>query len=634
MPNRKNVRDLDKLSGKPLKETIKPSSPALKVNAEGWLTSKDLHEGCLPFSPTSVYHAVLYLVANPNVMSSPLFRADIISDSNETLKIPGENGGDSKLFNGPRSTISDTRRTPKPAPIVEGFHLIRTMVSKLIPRNENLDKTMLQTCHFYATHEDSFRESGEAEEISDTNNDHQAWDQQVLAIYIPHIDSPEEMPYYYPIVKGIAHLYDFQIKMGQGTGTLSLHFLPFTSDISERLERTLNQLLNIHIRTARINHMSLSKHTAPIINNPAKDNLIPRQSVQNTYSRLKNAYAVDLIENWVENTEPSKHVFEDLAIAAFLIELWSRIYRVVASNEKIDEQTPTTNFPGFVDLACGNGVLVYVLLMEGYAGWGFDARRRKSWSIFPATVQERIMEKILIPKPFADIVDYEDIGLDITIGDFPRDTFLISNHADELTVWTPLVAALACPDSPLPFLAIPCCSHGLSGLKYRYPPPRKDSAAKDQESEFSSQNQVEAVEADLQQASGDLKALRAAKEHEKTEEGHLKSTYGSLTAKTMAIAEEAGYDVEKTLLRIPSTRNMGVVGDRQKAAHRWRLLATEEVSTAAKSRDQESAGVAEKIMQIVERECSRDGGIQAAARIWIERARGLHECKGKGFECH
>ena len=42
---------------------------------------------------------------------------------------------------------------------------------------------------------------------------------------------------------------------------------------------------------------------------------------QNTLALLKNKYARPLVQSWAEKTDPNKHVFEDLAIAAFLMEL-------------------------------------------------------------------------------------------------------------------------------------------------------------------------------------------------------------------------------------------------------------------------------------------------------------------------
>ncbi|KAJ5719984.1 tRNA (uracil-O(2)-)-methyltransferase [Penicillium malachiteum] len=278
------------------------------------------------------------------------------------------------------------------------------------------------------------------------------------------------------------------------------------------------------------------------------DNIIPHEAIHNTYLRLKKQYEKGLCDKWLDRTESVNHIFQDLTIAAFLIELWSDMYGARPRSESSSETANLAQFPGFVDIACGNGVVVYVLLMEGYSGWGFDARRRDTWSYFPAPVQERLKEKMLVPKPFIDIVGSQEIGMEISTADFAPGTFVISNHADELTVWTPLLAALASPNSPLPFLVVPCCSHSLSGSTYRYPTP-KDS------------NNPGASQDDHQQsASGDLRALRAAKQKEKTAEGRMFSQYGALVTKTTYIAEQVGYQVENTILNILSPRNAAIVG--------------------------------------------------------------------------
>lgn len=378
--------------------------------------------------------------------------------------------------------------------------------------------------------------------------------------------------------------------------------------------------------------LATSQNASPQVHgvDASNDNMVSRELVHNTYERLKDQYAEYLCDTWVEKIEPVKHIYEHLAIAAFLIELWRTMYGAVPAAETTKETPINTQFCGFIDIACGNGVVVYVLLMEGYSGCGYDARRRETWTIFPASVQERLMEKIYIPKPFADSIGTENIGVEIHTGDFLPGTFIISNHADELTVWTPLMAALASPASPLPFLAIPCCSHSLSGSSYRFPSPSK-IATENPGSKPHMQDDV--IEQNPQPASGDLRALRAAKAKEKTADGMSNSMYGSLTAKTMHIAQEIGYEVESTQLQIPSTRNMAIVGGRQLVT-RQRKGSREENSAPASVDPQtdKSAKLGQKIQEIVERECCRDGGIQHAARTWIERARGLH--KGMGFGNH
>lgn len=363
----------------------------------------------------------------------------------------------------------------------------------------------------------------------------------------------------------------------------------------------------------------------------AYDEVVSRHLVQETYTRIKSTYANDLCTRWIEKTQPSKHVFQDLMIAAFLIELWRGMYGVTPANEGDAQiQTDANNFPGFVDIACGNGVVVYVLLMEGYQGFGFDARRRKTWSIFPGWVQEKLVEKFLVPRPFADALGDEEVGMDISTGDFPRDAFIISNHADELTVWTPLIAALACPTSPLPFLAIPCCSHSLSGSHYRYPLPKVEEETQGFKENARTPEKRNEVELNPQPAAGDLKTLRAAKNHEKTAEGFLNSMYGSLTAKTISIAAEIGYDVEKTQLQIPSPRNTGVLGGRQSVTNQWKRRPKTATLTSPATDEGNDSGkeLSQKILDLVDRECTREGGRQASAQTWVERAPRLHVVHG------
>jgi tRNASer (uridine44-2'-O)-methyltransferase len=231
------------------------------------------------------------------------------------------------------------------------------------------------------------------------------------------------------------------------------------------------------------------------------DVLVEKSDYQDLYISLKNKYAKSLIRDWIETTDPLKHVFEDLSLAAFLILLWS---------QNRGKKTK------FVDVGCGNGVLVYILTLEGYEGYGFDARRRKSWGIFPADVQCRLLEQILIPKFLEDVA-----GDQIHDGTFEDGTFLISNHADELTPYTPILAALT---SNSGFLAIPCCEHDFSGAK----------------------------------VGGGL--LRKRKDEECDDAGQ--GRYGMYCEWVCEIARQAGWLVEKEMLRIPSTRNIGIVGRR------------------------------------------------------------------------
>ena len=685
--NRKNPRDASKLSGKPLADTLEPS-PILSPE---WTTSRDLVEHNLPFSPEVIKDLTVFLLENININATHLFRADILYDSWGTLRTPEQKAQSfAQAAQNPHleepaavaspvdndlseSSHADERVDPLPASDVPGFKLTRTVVRNLIPRNPKIDRPLAQTCHFY-----------EATAERDRTDPSTGSTHRFLIVYIPHLTRKEEVPFYHPLLRALATLYDFtdappsppSDEDRKGSGTLSLHFLLFPNEpIPTRLERTLHALLSTQIRLARGTRLADKPPGATSGNtNPIKDNVIPQHLVQNTYLRIKLKYAPALCRDWVEDTEPSKHVFEDLAIAAFLIELWRSMYGAVPSDERGSTQGDSgggggddggDSFPGFVDVACGNGLLVYVLLQEGYPGWGFDARQRKTWGIFPEDVRARLREEIYIPRPFSDALapaghpdgvvngeteegDKFDVGVPTHTGSFPADTFIISNHADELTIWTPLMAALANPVSPLPFLAIPCCSHALSGARHRYPPPKSGNKHKNTPRSHDNKDEKEEDEEDEQPVSGDLAALRQKKQQatDPSNAGFDSSMYGSLTAKTVAVATEVGYDVERTLLRIPSTRNMGVLGGRVRTTREWwgrkGLNSINGGGDAVghghggkgKGEGEEADDNAEKVLQnathLVQKECRTEGGVEAAARIWVDRARGLHRGQGRG----
>ena len=110
-----------------------------------------------------------------------------------------------------------------------------------------------------------------------------------------------------------------------------------------------------------------------LTSSPPSMRLVDLEKYQRKYMQLKETHGKKLIENWTESTDPEKFVHEDVAIAAYLILLW----------EEEDER------PTFIDLGCGNGLLVYILSREGYVGRGVDIRRRKIWDAYGEKVDLR-----------------------------------------------------------------------------------------------------------------------------------------------------------------------------------------------------------------------------------------------------
>lgn len=269
-----------------------------------------------------------------------------------------------------------------------------------------------------------------------------------------------------------------------------------------------------------------------------------------------------MLSAWRESTDATKHVFEDVAIAAWLIILWRGMY--LESNGKPPG--------GFVDVGCGNGLLcvplplssscveltskprsVFILHAEGYSGYGFDLRARKSWSAYSPAPDLRV-SSILPPSLVATY-------LSTSTPPFPPGAFLIGNHADELTPWLPLLAACT-PGSA--FLNIPCCLHELHGRfdrqAYSIPaaylsalpsPPPPPAAAPSSSTDSPSPHPLLLpfyAPTPLTQSST--------------------STGPSITGGRYAVYQlylahlslRCGFVPEREALRIPSTKNFGMVG--------------------------------------------------------------------------
>ncbi|XP_036354178.2 probable tRNA (uracil-O(2)-)-methyltransferase [Ochotona princeps] len=155
-----------------------------------------------------------------------------------------------------------------------------------------------------------------------------------------------------------------------------------------------------------------------------------------THQALREKYRA-LVKVWPEVTDPDKFVYEDVAIAAYLLVLWEeeRAARGVTAKQS------------FVDLGCGNGLLTHILCSEGHPGRGVDVRRRKIWDLYGP--QTRLEEEAISPS-------------DKTL--FPGVDWLIGNHSDELTPWIPVIAARSSYDCR--FFVLPCCFFDFAG-KYR-----------------------------------------------------------------------------------------------------------------------------------------------------------------------
>lgn len=512
---------------------------------------------------------MLNLIKNPNITSSHLFRADIFYDSENDHSL---NGSLASLATHLKAEYRPLEYT------IPGYNLARTIVRQMVPRNPQLDNPLVQTCLFFS------KKSAEQEET--------------IIIYLPHVQDPNDLPFYHPTVSRLAFT----------------HTVPNTTNPTISLSYALlpsHPLTPKHSRTALRLLQTIHKHGQGQLRGYEKrvhlDRIIPQQRYQDTYARLKAKYGRQLSEQWVEVTDPGKHVFEDVGIAAWLIEVWGEMF-ARPNGDGGGEEEAKMKFPGFVDIGCGNGVLTYILLSEGYQGWGFDARERKTWSIFPPDIQKQLQRRLLVPSIFQPderapkTETKEDLWHD---GLFNPSTFIISNHADELTAWTPLLAYL----NGSAFMAVPCCSHDLVGSRFRAPVSTKSSntppARLPQQQQANAGNKESAKPSQAAET-GSLARTPAQKK--------MPSAYSTLCAYVERLAEEVAFEAERDVLRIPSTRNQCIVGRRRKRGGLEMKMGVEKRLEVVKG--------------IVERELGK--GVEVVGREWIERAEKLSRKPGSG----
>ncbi|KAG8629283.1 hypothetical protein KVT40_003148 [Elsinoe batatas] len=660
------------------------------------------------------------LLRNPNVLSSHLFRADILYDSNNDKALldwsgqglPYQDPG-SSTANGhgmsleeikiPRSHTRHMRVELRPRVIdIKDFKWQRTVVREMVPRNQNLDKKMVQTVHFF-----SRTASPQTHRSPGSSQPGQGGSQTSLVFYLPHIPNPDLMPFYHPKVRGLCFNHscaeipslDTTFTDPPPNGSLSVSVLPFPSlplTSLKPLPRIVHNLLT-----------TISKHSHGAQNGYQKrvhhDVVVPQRRSQDTYARLKEKYARGLCEGWQEVTDPGKHVFEDVGIAAFLVELWGDMYDVngeeagavkkgnkggeqngehgmngsdhggearrdgtllesSAGNDPTDTRGTRTiaqrekpRFPGFVDIGCGNGLLVHLLRSEGYEGWGFDVRARKSWAHYPQHVQDNLKALTLVPDVLFPTTSPETtaIAKHQHTGNFPPGTFIISNHADELTPWTPLLGYL----NNSPWIAIPCCSHSLSGKRFRAPTTLRSqrTKTKDASGDATAQSKPEASTSMIPSrgktpphghspTTEDLRPSQAAEtgsllrsstptgtpfyadlpptrsSHKKSSKPPVPSAYASLTTYVSLLATAMGYLPETEMLRIPSTRNACIVGRRGEGL----IEGQQGREMNAEERERRK----QKVREFVEKEMGM--GMEEVGREWLERAGMISGKKGEG----
>ncbi|KAJ2802209.1 tRNA(Ser) Um(44) 2'-O-methyltransferase [Coemansia guatemalensis] len=302
----------------------------------------------------------------------------------------------------------------------------------------------------------------------------------VYAEFIPQVHHPTELPFYYPKVYSYAFGYlvsEEDDSCDSRKIAILVRELTVGSAMSTKTQQVIWQdMIKRLYKWMVTERIGYQKHMTG-------DVVVNYEQYKAKYDELKQKYALQWVNNWPEKTDPQKFVYEDIAIASWLICLWKQ-------DEAHNSKPPT-----FVDLGCGNGLLVYLLNSEGYHGYGIDQSARSIWTKYGSQVDLRA--QTLEPYNFTTSADW-----------------IIGNHADELVPWIPIIAAQSgTTDSK--FVVIPCCPHGLSGKKI-----------------------------DLKTAAGE-------------------SRYYAYLAYITELAEQCGFELEREFLRIPSTKNVAIVGRRR-----------------------------------------------------------------------
>ncbi|KAF8137183.1 hypothetical protein EV363DRAFT_1156511 [Boletus edulis] len=381
-----------------------------------------------------------------------------------------------------------------------------TIQRKLLPRRPGRDAAIEQRCTLYAP-------------IAGTHVGIPC-----TLVLSPLLPPGASLPYYHPTVRHLAFRF---VPCTPPILRIEAVVLPDTPlDLNSRLYRTALALLETLHRYGwgtRTHYQKRVRH----------DCLIPRETYQDLYLVMRERHK-HIVSEWKESTDPLKHVFEDIGIATYLMLLWKQSFELRSGDDNHTQvpDAPWKHWPqppgGFLDLGCGNGLLTHILISEGYHGHGIDLRARTSWGHYPEPTRAALHVHALDPTQYArgvtegrhSIVPYLQSG-----------TFLIGNHADELTPWLPLIATV---EHASGYLSIPCCAWSFD-----------ERFARASGTTFADSDVDDDVFVDRLNLGG---------------EGGRQSQYSMYRIWLAKLSQWTGWKVECDTLRIPSTRNWAIIG--------------------------------------------------------------------------
>ncbi|KAI7898365.1 uncharacterized protein BX663DRAFT_525074 [Cokeromyces recurvatus] len=437
MSNKNEVRkrSSDEIDAQKLFEQFAPSlyfeNPKVSLKNEWFIIA----EQTVPCTRDSFWQTINHWIVEPQFAIPPIEKANIIS------RTQSEDNHDNCFSQEPTESI----------------------IRELIPKRKSKDKILTENVTYFEN------------------------DKECRVIFQPKELQENNLPFYYPKVKAYSFVYDSESNVDseerdkEEQGTLRLEIIPFNTNqvavLDTKMQYALKTILHKLFKWCiqkRLGYKKKGHH----------DVLVPKEAYQTMYQTMKTKYGPQLVANWTEKTDPKKFVYEDIAIASYLLCLWK------------EEEIKNKRKPTFVDLGCGNGLLTFLLVSEGYEGYGIDIASRKIWSALCKNQKKNMLRvETLYP---AETV-------------YPEAEWLIGNHADELVPWIPIIASKSGEDCK--FIVIPCCFYGLDGTRSISLPNTKDVGK-----------------------------------------------YKAYTDYITDIATKVGYKCEQDCLRIPSTKNIAIVG--------------------------------------------------------------------------
>ena len=204
------------------------------ILGDGWL-SMYRTGGPVQFKKEHFERAMTNLIREPNINSTAILRADILSEVEYDLN-GAEDDGEAKILESKMQKLEITEDLEANMiaiddikPRLAEFHGDNNLdlqtsfefVRRIIPRNPSKDALINQTCLIL--------------------NSPKKHPETSLIIYTPHIEEEDDYPFYIPRVKSVAILLHENV--------LSVHYLPFPNEVeilhdeAQRVVRTAYRLL-------------------------------------------------------------------------------------------------------------------------------------------------------------------------------------------------------------------------------------------------------------------------------------------------------------------------------------------------------------------------------------------------------